>query len=62
MKAYCGAEVQLQALLTSALDGDEWSVSRTGRFTCRERDPGTYWIGGWVGPRAVRDIVILSRL
>jgi len=46
MKAYCGAEVQLQALLTSALDGDEWSVSRTGRFTTWERAPGTHWIGG----------------
>jgi hypothetical protein len=25
--------------LTSALDGDEWSASRAGRFTPRERDP-----------------------
>jgi hypothetical protein len=23
-----------------------------GRFTPRERVPGTHWIGGWVGPRA----------
>jgi len=23
--------------LTSALDGDEWSASRSGRFTTRER-------------------------
>jgi hypothetical protein len=34
---------------TSALDGGEWSASRSGRFTPRERAPGTYWIGGWVG-------------
>jgi hypothetical protein len=38
---------------TSALDGGEWSASRPGRFTSRERAPGTHWIGGWVGSRAV---------
>jgi hypothetical protein len=36
--------------LTSALDGGEWSASRPGRFTPRERAPGTHWIRGWVGP------------
>jgi hypothetical protein len=41
--------------LTSELDGGEWSASRTGRFTPRKRAPGTHWIGGWVGPRAVLD-------
>jgi hypothetical protein len=35
--------------LTSALDVGEWSASRPGRFTPRERAPGTHWIGGWVG-------------
>jgi hypothetical protein len=35
--------------LTSALVGGEWSASRPGRFTPRERTPSTYWIGGWVG-------------
>jgi hypothetical protein len=39
--------------LTSALDGGEWSASRPGRFTLRERAPVIHWIGGWVGPRAV---------
>jgi hypothetical protein len=38
--------------LTSALDGDEWSVSRP-----RERAPGTHWIGGWMGPSAGPDMV-----
>jgi hypothetical protein len=33
--------------LTSELDGGDWSVSRSGCFT-----PSTYWIGGWMGPRA----------
>jgi hypothetical protein len=37
--------------LTSALDGGEWSASRPGHFTPRERVPGTHWIGGWVSPR-----------
>jgi len=39
--------------LTSALDGDEWSASHPGCFTPRERAPGTHWIEGWVGPRAI---------
>jgi hypothetical protein len=33
----------------------EWSASRPCRFTPKERAPGTHWIGGWVGPRAVLD-------
>jgi hypothetical protein len=43
--------------LTSALDGGEWSASRPGHITPKERAPGTHWIGGWVGPRAVLDAV-----
>jgi hypothetical protein len=38
-------------ILTSALDGSEWSASHTGRFIPKEKAPGTHWIGGWVGPR-----------
>jgi hypothetical protein len=41
--------------LTSALDEGEWSASRS---TPRERAPGTHWIGGCVGPRAVVDAVV----
>jgi hypothetical protein len=48
--------------LTSALDGGEWSDSRTGRFTPRERAPCTHWIGGWVGPRAVLDAVVKRKI
>jgi hypothetical protein len=44
--------------LSSALDEGEWSVSRPGRFNCMGRAPGTHWIGGWVGPRAVLDAVV----
>jgi hypothetical protein len=43
-------EAYSHAFLTSALDGGEWSASRLGLFTPRERDSGTHWIGGWVGP------------
>jgi hypothetical protein len=62
MKAYGGVEVQLHAFLTSALDGGEWSASRSDRFTPRERAPGTHWIGGWVGPRAVLDTVVKRKI
>jgi hypothetical protein len=48
--------------LTSALDGDKWSASRPGRFTLRERAPGTQWIGGWVGPRAVLVAVVKRKI
>jgi len=44
--------------LTSALDEDEWLALRSDRFTAKERAPGTHWIGGWVGPRAVLDAVV----
>jgi hypothetical protein len=40
------------AILTSALDGGEWSASRPSRFTPGETAAGNHWIGGWVGPRA----------
>jgi hypothetical protein len=34
--------------LTSALDGGEWSASRPGWCTPREKGAGTHWIGaGW---------------
>jgi hypothetical protein len=28
----------------------------------RERAPGTHWIGGWVGPRAILDAVVKRRI
>jgi hypothetical protein len=48
--------------LTSALVGGEWSASCSGLFTPRERAPGTHWIGGWVGPRAVLDAVVKRKI
>jgi hypothetical protein len=62
MKTYWGVEVQLHSFLTSALDGGEWSASRPGRFKPKERAPGTHWIGGWVGPRAVMYEVVKRKI
>jgi len=45
-------EVQVQAILTSALDGDEWPVSGPGRFPPGERARCIHCLGSWVGPRA----------
>jgi len=45
MKAYWGSGVKTPRLLTSVLDGVEWSASIPGRFTPREKAPGTHWIG-----------------
>jgi hypothetical protein len=33
-----------------------------GRFTPKERAPGTHWIGRWVGSRAVLDAVVKRKI
>jgi hypothetical protein len=40
----------------------EWSASRPSRFTPREKAPGIYWIGSWVGPRAGLDAVVKRKI
>jgi hypothetical protein len=55
--AYGGVDVKIQAFSTSALVGGGWSDSRQGRFSPGESAHGTYWIGGWVGPRTGLDEV-----
>jgi len=50
-------ELELDVFLTQARDGGELSASRPGRFTSGERASDTYWIGGWVSPRAGLDAV-----
>jgi hypothetical protein len=50
------------SILTSALDGGERLASLPGRFTHRERAPGTHWIGGWMGPRADLDPVVKKKI
>jgi hypothetical protein len=48
--------------LTLALYGRERSALRPYRFTPGEKAPGTYWLGGWVGPRASLNGVPLPRI
>jgi hypothetical protein len=48
--------------LTMALGGGEWSASCPCCFTPRERAPGAHWTGGWVGPRAVLDMVVKRKI
>jgi hypothetical protein len=55
MKAYWRNGGIAPRILDLALDGAEWSSSRPGGFTPRERAPITHWIGGWVGPRTGLD-------
>jgi hypothetical protein len=62
IKAYWEWRYSSTHSLTSALDGGEWSTSRPGRFTPREKAPGTHWIGGWVGPRAVLDAAVKKKI
>jgi len=50
----CGrVEVQLGASLTSAPDGVSGQLHAPATLPPGERAPGTLWIEGWVGPRAV---------
>jgi hypothetical protein len=39
MKTYGGVDVYIHILLTSALDGGEWSASRPGRSTPGKEAP-----------------------
>jgi hypothetical protein len=57
MKTYSGSGGIAPRILTSALDGGEWSASRPGRFTPRGITARTHWVWGWVGPRAGMDMV-----
>jgi hypothetical protein len=47
--------------LTSALGGGDGSA-RPSRFIPKERTPGTHWIGGWVGPRAILNAVVKRKI
>jgi hypothetical protein len=48
--------------LTLALDGGEWSASRSCRFTPKERAPGIHWKGDWVSPRAILDEEVMRKI
>jgi hypothetical protein len=55
MNTYGGGGGLAPPFLTSSPGGDEWSASRLGHITPGERAPSTYWIGGWVCPKAGLD-------
>jgi hypothetical protein len=57
MKAYGGVDVYIHIFFNYALAGGEWSASRLGHFTPKERAPGTRWIGGCVDPKTGLDDV-----
>jgi hypothetical protein len=46
MKAYWGSGSTVPRILDLNPDGGEWSASRAGRFTPRERAHGTHCMGG----------------
>jgi hypothetical protein len=52
MRTYGVTDLYLHAFLTSALEGDDWSVLLCGRFIPVERTLDTDWIGGWKDLRA----------
>jgi len=56
-KAYWGNGGIVPRILDLCLDSGEWSASHPGRFTPKQRAPGTHWIGDWVGPRVGLDAV-----
>jgi hypothetical protein len=62
MKTYWGSRGIAPRILVLALDGGERSALRSGRFTPKEKAPGTYWIGGWVGPRTVLDTAVKRKI
>jgi hypothetical protein len=43
--------------LTSALEGGDWSASRSDCFTPGKKS-GSHWTGGWVGHRASLYIIL----
>jgi len=56
-----GGHIVSHILNLSTRWGDEWSTLCLGCFTIMERAPGTHWTGGWVGPRAGLDVVVMRR-
>lgn len=56
------AEVKRHTLLTPTLCECEWSPSRFDHIFSRERATGFHWIGCWLLPRAVLDMVVKRSL
>jgi len=49
MKTYWVGGIAPRILVLGA-KGGEWLASGSSRINPEERDLGTHWIGGWVGP------------
>jgi hypothetical protein len=62
MKTYWGSGGIAPRILDLGTRWRWWSASRPGRFIPRKRAPGTHWIGGWVGPRTVLDVVVKRKI
>jgi hypothetical protein len=57
-----GVKVQIHAFFDFGTRW-RWVISFTSRSLYpREGAPGTHWIGGWVGPRAVLDAVVKRKI
>jgi hypothetical protein len=54
---YEGVKVKFHSFFTLALDGGEWSASRTICSIPRERAHGIHWTGGSVDTRGGLDAV-----
>jgi hypothetical protein len=46
----------------SALDGGEFVSCTLRPLYAQENSPGTHWMGGWVGPRAVLDAMVKRKI
>jgi hypothetical protein len=57
-----GVEVKIRVFLTSGLDRDETSATRSSRSTPRKSSPSTYHrLGGWMRPTAGLDMVATKK-
>ena len=56
MNAYQGRRVIAPPFLTSEFDWGEWLLDTPAALPLWEGVPSTYWIGGWVGPRAILEV------
>jgi len=54
-------EMQLQISLKSTLDGGGWSASSFSYILPGERALGSYWVGGWLGPRVGVNTAVTMR-
>jgi hypothetical protein len=62
MEGYWGSGAIASRILNLGARWGELSASRPGRFAHGEIAPGTHWIGGSVGPRAVLDAVVKRKI